>query len=509
MGIPATCGCAAGKYLSSAYCYNCPTGCATCTSNTACGTCVSGYFKSGTLCALCMPVCKTCSLGTTCSSCDSSKGLTLNAQNICVCSSPNLLNPSTLTCSACSSFYSNCLSCGYNPSYSPSSPAPVVCTSAAPGYYLSGGGVAACGSYCLSCADSTTCNPGSCVTNFNNVGGACGCTGSNIPSNSNPPICDACSNIILGCNTCQVTTSTSCTNCDPLYYLSGGICYSCPSICTSCTSATFCTGCLPGMTPNIIGQCVCDTDYFDAASQTCKPCGQVIAGCLTCASTIPTTCLTTNTGSYITTGGSTVLPCPLNCATCDSTTCFTPNPGYTLISGVPTCDTACQACNSSPTGCTLCPGGICGGCLNGYYLSGGSCHTCMPGCLQCLDGANCYSCTSPFVVGVVGISLQCVCNATAGMYLTLSSTDCQTCTLVITDCQTCSSTPPTTCIKCIDGKFVSGGTTCLPCVYPCAKCTGASNYCDTCQGAFKSVGAGNCVCDHTASMWYSNITLDC
>jgi hypothetical protein len=172
-----------------------------------------------------MPVCKTCTNGTTCSSCDSFKGLVLNSANVCACVSPNLLNPATLTCSSCSSFYSNCLTCGYNSSYTPSSPSPVICTQPATGYYISGNGTAACGAYCLSCTSSIQCNPNECYATFNNQGGICGCTGTDFASNDIPPVCEACSLVFPGCSSCQTSgTTTSCTLCSDPYYLISSKC---------------------------------------------------------------------------------------------------------------------------------------------------------------------------------------------------------------------------------------------------------------------------------------------
>lgn len=135
-----------------------------------------------------------------------------------------MLNPTILICSSCSSFYTNCLTCGYISSYTPSNPSAVICTASATGYYISGNGTAACGAYCSNCTINTQCNTNSCYNTFSNQAGTCICTGTNFPSNDNPPVCKACSVIFPGCSSCQTSINTSCTACNDPYYLTLGKC---------------------------------------------------------------------------------------------------------------------------------------------------------------------------------------------------------------------------------------------------------------------------------------------
>jgi hypothetical protein len=93
-----------------------------------------------------MPVCKTCTSITSCTSCDTTKGFKINSTGICVCSSPTLLHPVTLSCLSCSTIISNCLTCTYSTSFDPATPSSVICTTPAPNYYiLPNGTTAACG----------------------------------------------------------------------------------------------------------------------------------------------------------------------------------------------------------------------------------------------------------------------------------------------------------------------------------------------------------------------------
>ena len=229
----------------------------------------------------------------------------------------------------------------------------------------------ACGSFCNVCTSPTTCTD--CYLTFIN-GSLCSCPTTptlQYPTNSTPSVCDTCSNIIPGCSSCSFTTTTLCTSCISNYYpkttpypTTG--CIACPIYCTTCTSSTFCTNCGAGMlNPPVSGQCFCTLpNYLDPVSLTCVACNLAIANCLTCASTIPTTCLTSVSGTYISADKTQVIACPLNCATCTITGCTSPSPGYTLTGSTITCNTTCTGCISGPTlHCTLCLAGpTCGGC---------------------------------------------------------------------------------------------------------------------------------------------------
>ena len=335
-----------------------------------------------------------------------------------------------------------------------------------------------------------------CFTGFDNNGGLCQCPTTpslTYPTTATPATCDICSNVINGCTTCSYTSpTTQCTACLGNYYpvtaYPTTTCSACPIYCTSCTSYTFCLGCAPGMlSPPTAGQCFCPSpNYIDPVTLTCVACNLAIANCLTCASTIPTTCTSSIPGTYISPDQTQVIACPMNCATCDSTGCLTPNPGYTLVNPTTiTCDTACTTClaGSIPY-CTDCiAGGTCGGCQNGYYLLNSL--TCSPcptaNCQQCTNAGTCLSCSSTFTLTA---SLQCVCNHTAGLYLD-NSGQCSACSIAVTGCSTCVNTIPTTCTLCGDGYYWSTSTQCLPCGFPCKTCSGPlTNNCLSCLGTY-------------------------
>jgi hypothetical protein len=178
--------------------------------------------------------------------------------------------------------------------------------------------------------------------------------------------------VISGCTTCSYASpNTRCTACLGNYYPSSAYpttsCLVCPSYCSSCSNYTFCLGCGPGMTnPPTNGTCLCTLpNVLDPVSLTCVPCSSAIANCLSCSSTIPTTCTSSLSGTFISADQTLTIACPLNCASCNSTACITPNPGYTLINSTTIiCDTACSTCISGTIlHCTDClAGGTCGGC---------------------------------------------------------------------------------------------------------------------------------------------------
>ena len=291
-----------------------------------------------------------------------------------------------------------------------------------------------------------------------------------------------CSLDISGCETCISTTQ--CSLCQTGYYPSSAYpaasCLSCPSPCASCSSTSTCDSC---NTPYILSGSLClcpPPTYFEPTLTTCVPCSTAISQCMACASTIPTTCDICSPGFYISLDGQTCMPCPLNCATCDSTGCIACNPGYVLDGSGCSCDAACQNCLAITGGtCSVCTDpSTCQACAAGYYLSGSTCLPCMAGCLTCADSTTCMSCASPFVLDA---SSQCVCNNTAGQYLTLDSSTCSPCSLVIDQCNSCSASPQTICSNCSLGfYFDTANNVCAPCFSHCIDCSNGSS-CNTCH----------------------------
>ena len=192
-----------------------------------------------------MPVCSTCSSTTTCSSCVNNLVI---SGTTCVCSSPTVLDPGTTTCVSCSSLFPDCQTCGYNPSYSDSSPNPVVCSVANVGYYVTaGGGTAACGDHCNYCSDPSTCT--GCQATFINSGGSCICDP--LPlflTNTLPPSCDNCYTVITGCSICARNGGvTECSTCLAKYFPTTtpptASCSSCRPACATCTDFNTCGSC--------------------------------------------------------------------------------------------------------------------------------------------------------------------------------------------------------------------------------------------------------------------------
>lgn len=141
-----------------------------------------------------------------------------------------------------------------------------------------------------------------------------------------------------------------------------------------------------------------------------------------------------------------------------------------------------------------------------------TCQSCLPECLACGNGGSCISCLAPFILNATKL---CVCNNTAGEYLTLNTSTCLTCGNVITLCTSCSNTalPSTICNSCVGGFYVDPlQTSCLPCTFPCNTCTINDTYCLSCFVTYTYDAVNHlCICDDLASpaMFYSPLTLGC
>ena len=366
--IPFKCACPSSQFMVSNTCINCPNSCSTCTSLTTCLTCKTGYYPSGGLCLKCLAVCNSCMNAATCTSCDTSNGLVLNSLNLCVCTSPYLLNPTTpLKCSLCSSLYSNCLACSYSPAYSSSTPSSVVCSSPAPGYFLSGSGTAACGTNCNTCTSNTVCT--GCTDSSMDLSLSCSCPALTYLTNATPLQCLSCSTIFPGCDTCSYTTSTTCTACLSGYYPTSAVpiasCLECSSTCATCTDNNGCDSCVPGIMTLTGSSCYCIASFLDPITQTCVACNIAIVNCNLCDLTLPTTCIACKPGYYPSPDSTKCLACPLNCKSCDNFgVCDDCNPGFlppTSGNGYScVCDATCQACNTTTSlGCVSCTGTTC------------------------------------------------------------------------------------------------------------------------------------------------------
>jgi len=121
----------------------------------------------------------------------------------------------------------------------------------------------------------------------------------------------------------------------------------------------------------------------------------------------------------------------------------------------------------------------------------------------------CLSCIPPFILD--GFS-NCVCNNTAGNYLSLNLSTCDACNslAVIPNCQTCTGSSSTTCIDCLIGFYIGpGATSCQPCGGTCLDCNFNSTYCTLCLITYTMISTGVCDCNTTAQMFYNPLTGGC
>ena len=349
-----------------------------------------------------------------------------------------------------------------------------------------------------------------------------------------------CTQCDLSCATCDGPSSSNCTSCVALEYLSGGVC----SSCTTCDPGWFASAACSATADTVCTQC-------DASCATCS--GDTASDCTGCAAGkyldggVCKTCSSCGAGTYQATActatANTVCPaCDASCATCSGDTasdCTGCAAGKYLDGGVcktcsscgagtyqatactATANTVCPACEAS---CVTCSGGTasdCTSCAAGKYLNGGVCSTCSScgaGTYQataCTATANtvCPACEASCVTCSGGTASDCT-SCAAGKYLnggvcstclscaagTYQATACTAtanavCTACDASCATCNGPSATSCTSCGTGKYLDGGVcnTCSSCVadtYQAAACTATANTvcadcdvsCATCTG---------------------------
>lgn len=224
-------------------------------------------------------------------------------------------------------------------------------------------------------------------------------------------------------------------------------------------------------------------------------CSLAIVNCASCNNALPTTCSSCDPGFSVSGDGLQCYACPLNCKTClAGGVCSVCTDGYNWDGSSCVCGGSCTTCN----GLT---GGSCSACVNATYCTAcsaphyfesltNSCPGCMSDCESCADSTTCISCKAPFIVD---INKLCICNNTAGDYLSLDTSTCQSCSTVITHCLACTATPSTICTTCPDGRFFdSGAILCSLCQSPCVTCTASALNCLTCEPTYVMMSAGNC-----------------
>ena len=349
-----------------------------------------------------------------------------------------------------------------------------------------------------------------------------------------------CTQCDLSCATCDGPSSSNCTSCVALEYLSGGVC----SSCTTCDPGWFASAACSATADTVCTQC-------DASCATCS--GDTASDCTGCAAGkyldggVCKTCSSCADGTYQATActatANTVCPaCDASCATCSGDTasdCTGCAAGKYLDGGVcktcsscgagtyqatactATANTVCPACEASCVTCNGATASDCTGCAGGKYLNGGVCSTCSScgaGTYQataCTATANtvCPACEASCATCSGGTASDCT-SCAAGKYLnggvcstclscaagTYQATACTAtanavCTACDASCATCNGPSATSCTSCGTGKYLDGGVcnTCSSCVadtYQAAACTATANTvcadcdvsCATCTG---------------------------
>lgn len=537
--------CSTGFYSANngMKCLACTSPCSECTgSPTTCNTCIEGFTLQGSKCYI--PQCAEVE-NSRCKRCNPGYFPGPGTSGCLRCSA---------NCATCSGASTNCQSCPQGMGLDTSSRKCVVyhcrtmsgnmCTQCDGGYYADGKGTAClpCSSLCATCHASsdrcTSCNSSyvlssdsACVVAHCIVQseGACR-TCDNGYYRSSPLSCRACS---VECAQCSGGADL-CTACSEGFLLQNsrcvvpncasmrnGECEACisgfyretPQVCTRCQapcaecagSPTHCTGCYTGYSLSG-GQCVvlncermagavckaCVHGFFassdglqcSACALNCATCAGTAASCTSCTSNLMldektrscvapncekmdgATCAACQEGFYPSVPSQTCVPCNAPCQTClgGADVCTSCSTNYTLW------ESGCIVPN-----CARMDGVACDECVSGHYLAGPlSCKPCQEPCTQCAGSAtNCTVCPHGFV------HAEGKCR--------------------MPHCATLSGT---TCTSCDAGFYRYGdGLQCLPCVAPCAACSGAATNCTECrEGYSMDSAAGLCILPHCTNM---------
>lgn len=306
-------------------------------NNTCLTGCPNGYYSdSSNVCQACSSNCYSCSLTST--SCTSCNGNYLSAvTSSCVaasgCASYTYADSSTYTCTNCSV---SCVGCTINST---------MCKTCSTGYIINTA-YNSNGSYPAQCTNQCPSGTANDTTNSLGLGVGCRC---------NTSACATCTGTINTCLTCQsglYLLNTACvSSCGSGYYISSGVCTSCPSGCSGCSSSSICTGCSSSSYWIYQGYCVnaCPTYTSYAVSGGTPTCITCSNGCTACqTSTYCTACLSS---TYIDSDSSGNQFCTSTCSNgkyvmgsrC-STTC---DSGYTAVGSV------CQSTSNNTSSSTI------------------------------------------------------------------------------------------------------------------------------------------------------------
>lgn len=216
--------CTQGFALSSALaCVACSENCITCTVAGAggCDTCIDDFVTQNNLCSQCPAGCSVC---------DTSQPLT------CLKCSKGKFMATDGTCNQCSL---NCKKCTST----------AVCVEGFDGFQVEGGVCVeplgppctkSLGGVCTKCAASYTLVSGACVANVSSCTAANPCYYCPLTYYLSAGLCSSCP-ASTTCLSCNPTNTTNCLHCAKGYYLDQSYtCQACPSGCKICKSATYC-----------------------------------------------------------------------------------------------------------------------------------------------------------------------------------------------------------------------------------------------------------------------------
>ncbi|KAL4496784.1 hypothetical protein ABPG73_011750, partial [Tetrahymena malaccensis] len=462
------------------YQFNClQSNCIACSSvSSGCTQCSQGYYLSNSSCLPCLSDCISCTVGSYCTVCTG--GRSLNAQNQCTCASKYYWNGQQ--CIACSN--QSCNTCNTSDS-----------------------------TKCLSCLSNTYLYNSQCLSTCPNQ----------YYKNTTTLTCDQC---IANCQQC--TNNTSCSLCQPNYYLQPGqnsCLATCPSgymlntsnwSCKACTvsncvscqaDVSQCTQCTANY--NLQGtqcQATCNSQYY-ASNQICLQCSKLFTNCLQCNASSCTQC---QNSFYLYQGACTSI-CP-----------------QSYYQDTSTSIAQCTACQNS--NCSSCQPASpnCLSCIPSYYLSGQSCvKNCEPnmypnssnvctlcsslflGCFSC-SSTQCTSCISASdYLDTVNNSCGPTCPVGYFQSITSSSPPINICSACDSNCLNCNSSS-TNCISCKSNMYLQGNqcqSSCNQGYFPnsngicvncntkfsnCGQCT--ANSCSQCQNTYYLVqSSNNCV----------------
>ena len=385
-----------GFYLSEGFCFNCPSVCNGCSSNSNCYNCIYRHGRSYNdgLCYPCGKDCDYCYYMYNCDSCIYLYG-------------KNSTNPRD--CLPC--LDSNCNYCYYYDT----------CTYCINGYGLNSNGtcVPCLGPNCQVCStDYTYCVY--CITGFVKPYGSNTC-------NACPSKCEYCNENFYcydcyfgyGLNVYTRNCEPCGQNCQDCYYTyecsscMPGFCYGGPvgscgihEDCLECNSYMTCATCKIGyFIPSNIEGCDCGDRYYIDSENNCKPC---MAECLTCTDNSTCSQCIAKNAIYDDNLGCVCSPryfkynsmtepdacqmCEPSCATCSS---------YSF------CET-CISINASPNSNGACE------CNQGFFLISSfydiwSCSPCEISCKVCVSYYECIECYLAFALPMYDNS-YCVCE---------------------------------------------------------------------------------------------------